>query len=121
MMERWKPGYGRVAALRTAVASAALATVASAPAAQADPPGQPPGKDRSTDVQLLNITDQHGALVPGNATLNDSEGTQHVVSGGAYLAAHFDRPSEGRENSYRFTTGDSSAGNVTRRTARLAS
>lgn len=114
-MNRWKAQHGRLGTLTAMVASAVLAVGMGVPVAQADPPGPPstvppvtpPGYNRSIDVQLLSITDYHGALVPGNTTITDSAGTRYQVGGGAYLAAHFDRLSEGERNSFRFTAGDS--------------
>ncbi|WP_197698227.1 bifunctional metallophosphatase/5'-nucleotidase [Micromonospora viridifaciens] len=69
-------------------------------------PDDATGRKGTVPVQLLNITDYHGALVATNSTLSDSAGNQYLVGGGAYVAAHLDRLAAGHKNSLRISNGD---------------
>lgn len=109
-MASWTPRRIRRSLAGTAVTTAVLAISLAGPAASAQPMASAdgsPGRQDTIDVQLLSVTDYHGALAPGNTTITDSAGNQYLVGGGAYLATHFDRLSEGQQNSFRLTAGDS--------------
>lgn len=98
-----------------ATAAACLAIAAVAPAAHAAKPANPgkpatPGQpaaaaaNRLQDLQVLSITDFHGALAPGGTVTID--GVRTPAGGVAYLATHLEALREGQQRSVTFSVGD---------------
>ena len=91
------------------VAAAGVGAAAYATPAAADPASG----TGYVDVQLLNITDLHGALQPPTTdgpVITGAGGTQLTVGGIGYLATHLERLREGWRNSIFYSAGDNFSG-----------